>query len=44
MGEYQQSVKSTLTRRLIFIIICSVFIIYALVITVQTIQSKSQSE
>ena len=42
--EYRHSVKESLTRKLVFIIIISVVVIYALVITIQTIASTDQRD
>ena len=42
--EYRHSVKESLTRKLVLIIIISVVVIYALVITIQTIASTSQRD
>ena len=41
--EYKHSVKGSLTRKLILIIVISVFIIYGCIVTVQTFAAKFQS-
>ena len=42
--EYKHSVKGSLTRKLVLIIISSVVILYGIVIVVQTFSSKAQSD
>ena len=42
--EYKHSVKGSLTRKLVLIIISSVVIIYTIVITMVTLSSAAQSD
>lgn len=42
--EYKQSVKNSLTRKLVMIIITSVCILFAMVIFVQILSANKQSD
>ena len=41
--EYKQSVKGSLTKRLILIILCSVFILITIIVVIQVTASQQQS-
>ena len=41
--EYRHSIKESLTRRLVLIIVVSVVCLYACIINVQTFSAKAQS-